>query len=286
MKITNKFNLPETFVQALKNDDYDLDPQPHRYSATQLINPYQITILTKRYEGQIEQDVSDMLWMLYGKGVHYILERGEDKDALQEERLDVELLERTISGKSDIYKDGKVSDYKFTSVWSIVYGSRILDWERQLNIYAYLFREHGFEVTDLEVVAMFRDWSRTKAENDSSYPSTPVEVVKLKLWSKEEQRAYIEQRIAGLRHNEEMPDDQLAPCTEEEVWAKPTTYAVMKRGRKSALRVLESYDDALQYMRDTGKGDYIDTRQGEWTRCKTYCPVASFCSQNPYRGEI
>ena len=54
-----------------------------------------------------------------------------------------------------------------------------------------------------------------------------------------------------------------------------------KTGRKSALRVLESEEDARNWLHENSHkgGDEIVHRPGENTRCDTYCDVKGFCQQ-------
>ena len=54
-----------------------------------------------------------------------------------------------------------------------------------------------------------------------------------------------------------------------------TKYA-MKKGRKTAMRVLGSKEDAEQWMATNG-GDHIDIRKGEDKKCVDYCSVCKFC---------
>jgi hypothetical protein len=52
----------------------------------------------------------------------------------------------------------------------------------------------------------------------------------------------------------------------------------MKKGRKTALRVLDSREEAEQWMKEN-KGDYIEVGPGEDKKCQDgYCRVAAFCS--------
>jgi hypothetical protein len=53
----------------------------------------------------------------------------------------------------------------------------------------------------------------------------------------------------------------------------------MKKGRKSALRVLDTEQEAKNWVDNTGKGEYIEHRKGKYTRCEGYCSVAEFCPQ-------
>jgi len=70
---------------------------------------------------------------------------------------------------------------------------------------------------------------------------------------------------------------ELPLCSDEEQWAKPTVYAVMKEGRKSALKLCSSEEEARTLLDE--KGTYLQVRPGEKTRCESYCQVRDFCEQ-------
>ena len=57
----------------------------------------------------------------------------------------------------------------------------------------------------------------------------------------------------------------------------------MKKGRKTALRVLNSQEEAEEWMAANG-GDHIEVRPGEDKKCKDYCSVCEFC--NYYRERV
>ena len=276
MKLTNHYGLPETFFQAVLNDKYSRGDA--HYSATDLIRPPRITILSRRHWDEIEEDISDRVWALLGKAVHAILEAAEPDNALTEERLFAEVAGRTISGASDLYHDGVVSDYKVTSIWTRIFGSRIEEWTQQLNVYAYLFRQLGFRVRELRIICIYRDWSSRMAARDGRLPHLPAEVMRIPLWSSEKQECFIRRRVEMLKASEHLPDHQLPPCTPEEMWEKPTTYAVMKSGRRSALKVCQTPAQAAGYVK-AHPGSFIQLRPGERTRCEQYCSVKQFCTQ-------
>ena len=69
----------------------------------------------------------------------------------------------------------------------------------------------------------------------------------------------------------------------EERWNSGDTYAVMKDGRKTALRVLNSREDAETYKESNG-GDYIEERHGEDRKCNDYCPCCKFCEY--YKNKV
>jgi len=158
------------------------------------------------------------------------------------------------------------------------------EWEQQLNIYAYLYRlNHKTDVSALNIIAIMRDWSKNGRLRNKDYPKCAVEVIPIPLWSEEEQLDFIKERIKIHKTADLIFDlDGTTPeCTAEERWAKPDTYAVMKKGRKSALRLLPTEEKAKQFMKDykVSKDLSIDFRKGVSTRCEGYCEVSQFCKQ-------
>ena len=63
MIITNKYNLPQTFVNVLKRPSYSKGKA--NISATELISSPRIVQLRKLHAEQIEQDVSEMVWSIF-----------------------------------------------------------------------------------------------------------------------------------------------------------------------------------------------------------------------------
>jgi len=70
--LTNKHDIPEVFFKACLIDKHVTRGD---ISTTQLIDAPQIRRL--RAEHDIEEDVSDRIWMLFGTAVHHVLERAE-----------------------------------------------------------------------------------------------------------------------------------------------------------------------------------------------------------------
>ena len=282
MRITNKYGLPETFLNILERPAYSRGQS--RISATELINSPQIVQLKAKYDDQLETDVVDNIWSIFGTAVHGVLEHGKGDNHIVEERLFIDHNGWLISGAIDLQTvepDGLViQDYKVTGAWSVMNEKE--DWVRQQNIYAWLVEKvKGIKVKKIQIVAIIRDWSRRDAVNREGYPTTPVVVLDLDLWPFEKREAYVEERIKA--HAEaslaaEMGDD-LPECTPEQMWTKPTYYAVMKEGSLRAKKVFESEQDAQSLVDKSGKGHYIEVRPGENTRCNQFCPVSAFCKQ-------
>ena len=55
----------------------------------------------------------------------------------------------------------------------------------------------------------------------------------------------------------------------------------MKQGRKNALRLLDSEQEAIDYLNDLidPQKAYIEHREGSPKRCWSYCNVRNFCPQ-------
>lgn len=270
--ITNKKNLPESLVKAVAFDDYSGGSSD--ITATTLWKPARMVELERLFADQLSQDASDLIWVLMGKCVHEILRRS-DEEAVTETRLADDILGWKISGQFDRYLagEGKLQDYKITSAWSLVFDSRNQDWTRQLNTYAHLLRRYGQPVNTIEVVAILRDWSAREARGNPDYPQCPVQVVDIQVWEADACETAIQERV----REHQRARVELPLCSAEEQWAKPTTYAVMKEGRKSAVKVCKSEEEAKAFI---GADKLtIQIRPGEKTRCESYCGVRDFCAQ-------
>ena len=282
MKLTNKHNIPQTFVNVLHRPTYSKGKA--HLSVTQLINSPKIVALTSLFHEEIEQDVSDMVWSIFGSAVHNILEHGKDANHKIEERLHAEIDGWNISGAIDlqIVCEGGIAirDYKTTSVWAVM--NEKIEWEQQLNIYAWLVEKvKGITVTDVGIVAIIRDWNRRDAANREGYPEAPIKELPVKLWPLEEREKFILSRIAkhsacefAIESDAEIPE-----CTSEEMWEKPTTWAVKKIGGVRAKSVCATEEEAMSTLASIGRGYVIEVRHGQRTRCANFCPVNHRCIQ-------
>lgn len=287
MKITNTQNLPEAIVRAVTNDPYDSAGSD--ISATRLLQPPRINVLTQRHWDDIEEDVSDRIHSLVGQSVHHVIERAAiDTDDLVEQRLfanNEQTMGWVLSGQFDyLSKDGQLIDFKTTSAWAALDAIQNgkSEWEAQLNILDWLIRHNDVkhEVKSLSICAILRDWSKLKALTSDNYPKQQVVMIPVKRWTPEEQDEYVQNRI--ILHQAAAEEEEPPVCSPEERWNKPDTYAVMKDGRKSAVRLLPTMEEAKQFIKDNGmsegKGCKIVLRKGEDTRCAHYCAVRDFCS--------
>lgn len=278
MKITNKLGLPQAFVNMAMDWEKMAD---NEYRVTSLLKGVRESILERRFFDNIEQDVADMIWLLFGTAVHSILEKYHDEEGheLKEERLKVDFKDMVLTGKFDLYdsKEKVVIDYKTCSSWKVIFED-YKDWKRQLLIYAWMLREYGFDCNKGRVVAILKDQSKSKAKFDLSYPQYPVKVINFTFKEKdfEDIEDWIVNRLTLIKLSEDLPDDELPICTPDERFNSGDKYAVMQKGKKRASRVFDNQAEADEYIENNG--GYLEIRKGEDKKCSTYCRVSEFCS--------
>jgi len=285
--VTNKFDLPQFVVDALTHSDYTRGDSD--ISVTQLIDSPRIARLQREHADEQTKDAVDFVWSRFGTSVHTMFEeslKATGSDVITEERLFTETQGWKLSGAIDaqeVSDDGVIiSDFKVTSAWSVIFDKS--SWHTQLNVYAYLVRKaKGQTVKKLQIVALLRDWVRSKAQQGGEYPTAPIVVLDIPIWSEAEQDAYVESQIK--KHMEATNTDQpLIFCTSEETWQKDTVYAVMKKGRKSAVRLYKTEPEAVERAEKEGSNHSVEVRKGEKTRCKgDWCGVSKWCDQ--YQSE-
>ena len=289
--LTNIHSLPQIVVETLQTSHYDSGDSDA--TVTQLNDAPQVGVLRKRHDSKMESDVSELIFSTLGSAFHHMLEETAEKkgeEVVSEERLFVEIQGWKVSGAIDLQQiedDGViVSDYKVTSAWSVIFDKS--DWHKQLNSYAYLVRHaKGMKVKELRIIAALRDWQRRKAAMEDNYPSSPIVVINIPLWSDEEQDKWMNDRVALHQKAifEEMTNGALPPCQPEERWEKETKYAVMKKNRVRAIKLHDVELEANEHAERLGKEHYVETRKGECTRCvQDWCGVAQWCEQ--YQSDL
>lgn len=282
MKITNKYNLPQAIVELARKPSYSKGKA--HLSVTEMMGSPKISILRKKFDNEIEVDVSSLSHSLLGTAFHKIMESYVGPNDILEERLYAEFDGWHISGaidKQTVTAEGiEVRDWKTVGVWAVQNPKP--EWEKQLNVYAWLV-EHvkGVPVTKLTIDAYLRDFSERESQTRANYPKANIVSIDIPLWSMERREEYIRERIH--EHSEarfaEETGAVLPPCTSEEMWEKETVYAVKKDGNVRAKSLHSSMEEAEAALEEAGKGFHIETRPGERTRCANYCTVSKFCDQ-------
>lgn len=285
MKVTNVHNVPQPLVTLAEGRYYSKGKSD--YSVTELMSPPRVQRLRSQRDEDMEQDVSQMLWPLLGSALHVVMERGETEGWTSEERLFLEIDGVVISGAIDLQQntpDGIVIvDYKFTSAWAVMNDK--IEWEQQLNVYKWLVeRVKKTPVKALRICALIRDFNRHDTGR-AGYPQSPIHMVEIPMWDPVKAETYVRERLEMHRNSKLAADfgEPLPECSPEERWMSETTYAVKREGRKTAIRVFKTIEEATE-LAQKEKG-YVETRLGEPKRCTgNYCGVAEWCDQ--YQAEL
>ena len=302
MQITNHQGLPEPLVRAVTYSDYDKEGCD--YSVSQLLRPARQVALEQIHKDEITEDASDRLWLLLGSAGHSVLERSAHKGIVEERAIvevevpmgkcvscrgygkfavrqetcsdcmgsGLDMHTFKVGGKLDYgTTDTTLFDYKFTSVWAAKEGPKD-EWVQQLNIYRWLAHRYGVDFDKLQIVAIFRDWSKPKASREPDYPQSQVRVFDLPLWRDDSTEQFIIDRIRA----HEAAKTTLPDCTPEEMWEKPEVWAIKKKPAKRAIVLCKSLELA---EKSCPSGFTIEHRPAERPRCESYCRCAPFCEQ-------
>ena len=281
MKVTNRLHLPEAFVKAVSVERHN---KAGCYSATTLNKGTKEIILQERHWDEFTVDAADSVWATFGTAVHKIMEKYEDGN-FHEEKFDIAVSKSRVTGVVDSYdmERGIINDWKTASVYKIMKDD-FSDWYKQGMTYAWLLKQNGLDVRRCRFIALLKDHSMTKAETDNTYPQSPVFTYEFEVTPEELEQtgARITAKVKDIEAAELMSDDDIEPCTAEERWADGDKWAVMKNGRKTAIRVFDTEIDAENCAGELGNSHYVEHRPAVSRKCGKYCLCKDFCSF--YRG--
>jgi hypothetical protein len=223
------------------------------------------------------------------------------EDVILEVRLFIEVGKHILSGQFDRLKvtmrndegnitHAKLSDYKQVSTFAYKNPMDIEKWTKQQNIYRWmLFELYGIRVEELNIVMVFRDWSKSQAKiKGAAYPQTWGDQIKLDLIPYDEIREFVHKRVKKHMDAEKlsMEDfDTQVKCSKKDVWLRDESFAVKKKDGIRALTggIFERPEDAekfLQQNQSLHKEELIiEHRPGKPVRCLEYCQVKEHCSQ-------
>jgi hypothetical protein len=290
MKLTNRLNLPPPLLEALVGGS-NYTPAEGEIRVTELLAPPRQVVLKRQHWNDLEGDASDLIWASLGTAFHTLMERSENRvHVIAEQRLKIQRGGLTISGQFDSFEvllgdeGGNLTDYKLTTVWKVKDGCP-LEWEQQLNTYAYMLRANGHTPTSLQVFAVFRDWSKREARrNREEYPQAQAMMVPVPLWDSAKCEAFLDSRI---KLHLAARSGNLPECTPSERWQREPKWAIKKAGNKKAVKLFSSQAEMESHARVQGWMDGTtwvkpytwEYRAPESVRCLDYCPVAPFCTQ-------
>lgn len=277
MQVTNKLHLPAAFVHAVSTERHNA---PGCYSATTLNKGAKEIVLTDRHYDEIEIDAADNVWAVWGTAVHSIFENEKD-DNFHEESFKVAVGNSYVTGKVDSYDmtNGIIYDWKTASTWKIQFND-FTDWHAQGMTYAWLLTKSGLEVKKCRFVALLKDHSKSKAKHDASYPQSPAYIYEFDVTPEElaKAEARIVAKVKEIENAYKLGDDDIEPCTADERWADGEKWAVMKNGRKTAIKLFDNEADAEAYAGELGNSHYVEHRPAVSRKCADYCTCCDYCN--------
>jgi len=260
-------SFPTPFLRALNRDNYSKGHS--KFSVTGLLSPPQRTYLGT-FTTKVESGYSSFAALL-GTAVHSVLEHHVDltNGERAEERFFLTILDTVVSGQIDFYENGTIFDYKVTGGTQEEAKS---DHEAQAQMNGFLAAANGVVVKQVAVVYLQRDWSYLQSTLNPNYPKSPFRVfISDYNEAKAEKlfRTKIPEHLAALAGSPR-------PCTPEEQWAKPDSFALIKPGAKRASKLCATLAEAEAEKK---AGQVIQVRKGEKTFCKYFCGFHTHCPQ-------
>jgi len=270
--------LPESLTNYLGQDNYDSGTIPVDISATRLKDTPRIGRLWSVHKDKIELSITNKGYAKLGEAWHKAMQDNAPDHWICEKRFYAEVDGKIISGAIDALEPigdntYNIIDYKLMTAYKAQ--TDLGDFEKQLNIYAYILRQNNFKVGGLTISAILRDWSDNRVGQEG-YPRTQFPVFVIDLWKEEEAERYVKERV---KHH---TSDELPLCADEERWMSDPKFAVISEKTNKTIKLYSTMEEALKHQ--TKVPTRVEKRNAEPIRCKRFCEVAPHCDQ--YQAEL
>lgn len=307
----NTSSVPLSLAVFLATDNYDHDEDT--ISTTKLIKPLRQVILGSRVPTENTGiDLTQMMASRMGTAVHdgieaawkngyakamkalnypdKVIERirinptpAELTDGVipiyMEQRSYKKVGKYTISGKFDFVGEGRVEDFKTTSVYTAINHSNDEKYILQGSIYRWLNPEI-ITRDEMAIQFIFTDWSAAKARVDPAYPQMKFQQLVLPLMSIEATDRYVKQKLADFDKYWDFPDENIPLCSDEDLWRSDPVFKYYKNPDKMSRSTKNFSTQGEAYVRlaEDGNVGIVVESPGQVTACK-YCSAFSVCSQ-------
>ena len=310
---TNVSSVPLSIAVFLASDFYDYNDDPYTISATSLIKPLRQLILASRVpEDSNQVDLANMIASRMGAAIHDGIERAwvnnyrkamevlgypskiinkiqinPKPEELKEDSIPIYLEQRaykqvgkwTIGGKFDFVGDGRVEDFKSTSVYTAINNTKDNDYILQGSIYRWL---NPTLVTkdEMAIQFIFTDWSAAKAKTDPAYPQSRIQQRILKLKSVNEIDAFIQRKLRLIEQYWDAPEADIPECSDDDLWRSDPVWKYYKNPTKMSrsTKNFENKQDAYIRLSQEGNVGVVVEVPGQVTACK-YCSGFGLCTQ-------
>lgn len=186
----------------------------------------------------------------------------------------------TISGQFDFVAEGKLEDFKSTSVFSYTSQTNKDKYIKQGSIYRWLNPEIVTDDT-FQINYIFTDWSKNMARSSDKYPNQRIMAQTFNLMSVAETEHFIKSKLRRVAACRELPEHELPDCNDEELWVKDPVFKYYKNPETAAKggRSSKNYDSKLEAAaRQSKDGGVVVEVPGQVVACK-YCPEFVNCTQ-------
>jgi len=312
-RYSNQMNIPLPLAVFLATDDYDYDPTA--ISATALMKPIRQLVLTKRVNPEDNPiDIAGLVSSRMGSAIHAAIEKAwlNPKQALKalgmptkladnvminpskpmlelnpnaipvymEQRAYKQVGDYKVSGKFDFVAEGRVQDFKSTSVWGYLNQTNVTKYSLQGSLYRWL-NPDIIHKDDMVVNYIFTDWSAADAKQKPEYPQARVLTQRIPLISVEDTQAFVEAKLKQIEKYKDAKESEIPYCTDEDLWRKATVWKYYKHKDKTDGRSTKNFDssaDAYARLADDGYSGIVVEVKGQVVACR-YCNAFSVCTQ-------
>ena len=313
MPYANTAGVPLSLAVFLATDSYDHEDDTSVISATTLIRPLRQIILSSRVPA--EQQTTELIQMVnsrmgsaihdgierawknnystalellgYPKRVRELIRINPKPEELEEGIIPIYMEQRAykqvgnyrVSGKFDFIGDGRLEDFKSTSVFTAMHNTNDEKYIWQGSIYRWLNPEL-ITKDEMAIQFIFTDWSAGKARSDPKYPQQRLQQRILPLKSLQETDAFIKRKLALIDQYWEAPENQIPLCTDDDLWRSEPVFKYYKNPNKltRSTKNFDTLQEAMLRKAEDGHVGVVVEQPGQVTACK-YCAAFSACSQ-------
>lgn len=312
-RYSNASSVPLSLAVFLATDHYDHNDDPNTISATTLIKPVRQIVLSARVpETENVVDLASMISSRMGTAIHDGIERAwkehhatalsalglpkwvisqirinpkpeELQDGIipiyMEQRSSRKVEKYTISGKYDFVGDGRLEDFKSTSVYTAINHTNDEKYSWQGSIYRWL-NPKIITQDEMAIQFIFTDWSAAKARADANYPQKRIQQRIIPLKSYQETDAFVLRKIRDIERYWHADEKDIPLCTDEDLWRTTPEFKYYKNPAKMtrSTKNFETYQEAHQRFMEDGQVGVVVEKPGKVTACK-YCAAFSVCTQ-------
>jgi hypothetical protein len=316
VKVTNNNDVSLALAVWMLHDEYDAINEKDYISVTTLMKPLRQIILPPRIQqGQHEvPDVMDYASRALGNSMHAAIERAwtvghhrslellgypktmiervminptPEQLAQREDAIPIYLEQRAlrpldgyvIGGKFDMVAEGIVQDYKSTTVYTWIQGTRTEEHQLQGSLYRWL---NPGKITEdfVRINYIFTDWQKMMVKSTQGYPQHRLMHKDIPLLSVEQTQQWASSKLALIKKYWNAPEKEIPHCTDEELWRSEPTHKYYADPTKINGRSTKNFDtvrEANQFRAGKGKGLVISV-PGSPKRCG-YCNAFPICTQ-------